>query len=182
MQNSRTRSKHIFTILAIAAFMVGVATPASLLVWQATSPFVALREGSAGTLVSTVVDRSFLPDNTLTRINTSTGTAVVHGVFSGLRGSPLRVVQFNKLTRLRLCIVGAHTTCAPLAGVWAGPLTPTAAAQTAVNFQRYGMTTRNLANCIGLGMLAVLIVALIGVIAHLGCEDADACTGSEAAP
>lgn len=182
MRHSGSNIKRIFVILAAAIFLVGIATPAGLLVWQATSASAALLEGSAGTLVSTTVDHSILIGNTFTRVDTSTGSVVVHGVFSGPHGVPLLIDQFNKRTRLRLCIPGRSAACAPLAGVWAGPLAPTAAARTVVNFQRYGMTSSHLANWLALGVVAVLIVVLIGVPAFLSCDDDDACTQPTVTP
>lgn len=177
MHASDNHTQHIFAALAATAFLIGIVAPIGLFIWQATSPSAALREGAAGTLVSATVDRSVLPDWTLTRVDTSTGSVVVHGVFAGLTGSRLVVAQLNKSQGLHLCLAGTHTGCTELAGTWAGPLIPTAAGRTVVDFQRYGLTPRHLARVLGFGAMTLAIVILLGGLALCGDDDECVDTG-----
>lgn len=176
MKKSRPRTNRIFAVPAVAALLIGVAVPASLLIWQAVSSSVVMLEGSAGTLMSTTIDRSIFPAETLTQVETSIGNVEVHGPFSGVRGSPLVVERLNKAPSLRLCIAGEHATCAQLAGAWASILTPTAAAGNAVDFPYYGLSTENLWTWFGLGVLMLVLVIVVGGITRLarsnvGAED-----------
>lgn len=181
MKKSKSHTLRNFVLLALAAFLVGVATPAGLLAWQVASKTVVMLQGPAGRLVSTRIDRGIFPVDTLTRVDTSTGSVLIQGPYSGIRGSPLVVEKLNKLPAMQLCRAGASMRCAPLAGAWVGTLTPTTASRNAVDFARYGMTTSDLAGCIGMGVLGLAVIALIGLVKLSDCEDEDACTGTEPA-
>lgn len=179
MTCSTTRIRRIYATVTLAVFLIGIAVPGGLLIWQATAPSMVLRAGPAGTLITTTTQHSILVGNTFTRIATSTGSVVVHGVFSGLKGSPLAIEQFNKFTGLRLCLGNNRDDCVRLAGVWAGPLSPTPAARTAIDFQRYGLTASNLTAWLVIGAVCLALAAVIGVIV-LACENDESRTDADA--
>lgn len=81
--HATNRTHHIIIALGLAAFLVGIAAPAGLLVWEAMSPMVIMREGAAGTLLSTHVHPGAWFAATLTRVDTSTGNVMAQGPFSG---------------------------------------------------------------------------------------------------
>lgn len=163
----------IFAWVVLLVVLVGVATPVGLIIWEATSPSAAIQTSDAGAFVSSTSSPGGYFAPTLSSVQTTAGTITVVGTFSALRGSALAVQQMNKVTTLQLCIVEAPSSCAPLAGAWAGPMTPTPEAGHVVAFERYGLATGNLEAWIVFGVLALLIVGLSGIIA-LGDADDEA--------
>lgn len=115
----------IATLLLLVVFLGCIAAPVGLMVWQATHPTTVIAEGAAGRFDSASSSAGGFFGPTLTTVQTSTGTIIVIGTFSALRGNALVVQADNEHDRLRLCTVGTRTVCARVDGDWPGTLMPT---------------------------------------------------------
>lgn len=158
-------------LCALAILLAGIVTPVGLLIWEAASPSAVIAEGSAGTFNAAASSPGGFVVPTLTSVQTSIGSVTVVGTFSALRGSHLVVEEHNKSAALQLCVADAPHVCAPLAGLWAGPMQSTPAAAHTTAFARRGLSTDNLGRWLGFGVLGTLIALL--VVGLAGAADLD---------
>lgn len=175
--NPFPRTAYIAMILFFAALLLGIALPAGLLIWQAATPQSVVRSGDAGQFLSASGANAFLQP-ALTNVETTHGSLIVRGLFSAPRGRALEVVELNDVDGAQLCAVGDLGTCLPLAGTWAGALTPTP--DHTFDFERYGLANSNLWSWVACGILLCLISGLVGlvvVIEHADDRDDDTDAG-----
>ncbi len=87
------------------------------------TPDVVTATAGIGEFVSSTAAQGGFTTPTLTTVQTTTGSVVVTGSFSGARGQ--RLALYRKLkTGLQLCVVRAAGACAPVSGTWPGPFQP----------------------------------------------------------
>lgn len=153
------RAARIARILFFAVLLLGIAPPAALLIWQSVTPKVAVRSADAGQFLSATGSNAFLQP-ALTNIETTHGSLIVNGLFSAPRGRALEVVKLNDRDGTYLCAAGDLDTCLPLAGAWAGTLTPAPNTDRAFDFERYGLADSNLWGWVACGVLACLLSGL----------------------
>lgn len=171
--NPFPRTAYIAMILFFAALLLGIALPAAVLIWQAATPQSVVRGGDAGQFLSASGANAFFQP-ALTNVQTTYGSLIVQGLFSAPRGRALDVVELNDADGVHLCAVGDLDTCLPLAGTWAGALTPTP--NHTFDFERYGLANSDLWGWVGCGFLLCLISGLVGlvvVVEHADDRDDD---------
>ena len=153
----------IYGIVLLLVFLLGIAAPVALLIWQAATTTVAVRSGNAGTFVSATAVQGGFFTSALTTVQTSEGSVTVRGTFSAPRGRALAVEDLNKAGP-HLCAVSDLETCLPLAGQWAGTMTATPEAARTFDFEHHGLSNDNLGRWLMAGVIFTFI-ALVGVAA-----------------
>lgn len=179
--NPFPRTAYIALILFLAALLFGIALPGALLIWQAATPQSVVRSGDAGQFLSASGANGLLQP-ALTNIQTTHGSLIVQGLFSAPRGRALEVAELNDAGGAHLCAVGDLNTCLPLAGTWAGALTPTP--HHTFDFERYGLANSNLWTWVAFGILLCFTFGMVGLVVVVeymdGCDDDDTGAGDEA--
>lgn len=87
------------------------------------TPDVVTATAGVGEFVSSTAAQGGFTTPTLTTVQTTTGSVVVTGSFSGARGQRLALDRKLK-TGLQLCVVETAGACAPVSGTWPGPFHP----------------------------------------------------------
>lgn len=87
------------------------------------TPDVVTATAEIGEFVSSTAAQGGFTTPTLTTVQTTTGSVVVTGSFSGARGQRLALDRKLK-TGLQLCVAGSTQACAPVSGTWPGSLQP----------------------------------------------------------
>lgn len=165
IQRKSAWAERIVMTLVGAILFLGVVVPIGLLIWQGVSPSAVVLRGNAGKFVSATSSPGGLFSPTLTSVQTNEGTVTVTGAFSALLGKTLVVERTNKSAEPRLCMLGAHAICAPLAGPWVGVLNPVPQAERITDFAQHGLATLNLWTWICLGLVATILTFIISVVA-----------------
>lgn len=180
------RLKHGLIVLLILSALIGLAAPAALSIWRSESPTVVLREGDAGSLLSSRVTASFFVAGTVTHLVTSAGDMTIRGAFSGPSGTALVFRQDNKTPGLQVCTTHAPVICAGLVGTWLGSTHAVPVDTSAVDFARYGWTADNLSTWAAFGVLAVGVVVVFGLAVYTAdqddgddCDADDECDGED---
>lgn len=94
----------------------------------------------------------------------------VEGVISAPRGQKLALEVISKIDGQQLCVDGDLQTCIPLASPWLGSLKATPQADTAIDFQRFGLTTSNVDGWFGIG---VMLLFMVFIAASIHCDMVD---------
>lgn len=105
------------------AILLSIIGSSCLWRWQAGTPDVAIRSADVGTFISADSSQGSFFAPTLTNVHTTGASSTVRGTFSAAVGRKLSAEDLNK-PGLRLCVVGARASCAPLAGAWKGAWWP----------------------------------------------------------
>lgn len=120
---TRTGKGRAANIAMALVAIVGLLVPAIIGVIAGVATDTTLRAGNVGTFVSSSTSVGGLFTPTATTVQTSTGSVVVSGSLSALRGQELRVEDRIK-SGLQLCVQTTPATCADVTGQWTGPMQP----------------------------------------------------------
>jgi hypothetical protein len=103
------------TLIAI----IGLVVPLITGVMASATPDALLRVGDAGKFVSSSASSGGLFTPTSTTVQTSTGSIVVSGALSAVRGQGL-LVEDRLKSGVQLCVQTTPATCAFVDGQWTG--------------------------------------------------------------
>lgn len=105
----------------IAIVTIGVLVPLLLLALLGLTPDSKLREGPAGSFISSTTSGGGFLSGPVSTVQTTTGSVAVYGPVSALHGQRLWVEDRLK-SGLALCVDGSPPACTKIAGRWNGPL------------------------------------------------------------
>lgn len=111
-----------YTWLAVMAVLWG--PPCLISLGLAYTPDVVTATADTGEFVSSSAAQGGFFSPALTTVQTTTGSVVVTGSFSGARGQRLTLDRKLK-SGLQLCAVDSAGSCAPVSGTWPGSLQAT---------------------------------------------------------
>ncbi|MBN8734834.1 MAG: hypothetical protein J0H27_01045 [Xanthomonadales bacterium] len=111
-----------YTWLALMAVLWG--PPWLISLGLAYTPDVVTATAGTGEFVSSFAAQGGFFSPALTTVQTTTGSVVVTGSFSGARGQRLVLDQKLK-SGLQLCVTDSAGSCAPVSGTWPGHLQAT---------------------------------------------------------
>lgn len=158
-----TLAQTIVAVTMLLLLLFGILTPIGAMVWQAFSPTGVIARGPVGNFVSASSSPGGFFAPTLTSIQTTSGTIIVVGSFSALRGSALVVEQTNKDDDMRLCVIDAPAICATVSGFWAYKLAPVPEAAQVFDFRKHGLSRDSLWRWLYFGTLAI-VAAFIAIV------------------
>jgi hypothetical protein len=144
----------------VAALILGVVTPAALLIWEGASATAIVLRGDAGAFIASTSSPGGFFSPTMTSVQTTMGSIAVTGAFSAPRGQALTIERTNKQS-LQLCAAGVPASCANIVGTWPGQVPVTLEADGVFDFQRSGLTYDNL----GFWLMVGLFLSFIATIA-----------------
>lgn len=111
-----------YTWLTLMAVLWG--PPWLISLGLAYTPDVVMATADTGEFVSSSAAQGGFFSPALTTVQTTTGSVVVRGSFSGARGQRLALDQKLK-SGLQLCVTDSAGSCAPVSGTWPGRLQAT---------------------------------------------------------
>lgn len=107
----------------VLVFIVGMVVPILLALLMWLTPDATQQIGDGGMFVSASSSAGGFLSPSVTSVQTTDGTIVVYGAFSGLHGQRLRIRDGIK-SGLQLCVEGSAASCADMPGPWTGRLVP----------------------------------------------------------
>ncbi len=152
-----------WTLAAVA--IVGLAVPLILAVALAATADTTLRVGDAGTFNSSATSAGGYLSPAATTVQSSTGSIVVSGPLSAVRGQRLVVVDRLK-SGLHLCVAvanaaGNRRVCAGVSGQWTGNMHPVEHPPQAFGWLAVHVGAEGLAYWLFWGLVSLAVAGLI---------------------
>lgn len=113
------KKRNAFLSIVLASFL----PPILIMVLLVSSPDAITRQAPAGEFISASAAPGGWGATNLTTIQTTAGTLIVQGIFSGRRGEPL-LVRDSTRNGLEVCLAREVRNCVALSGSYIGYLQP----------------------------------------------------------
>lgn len=143
----------------ILVFIVGVIVPIILTLLMWLTPDTTRQTGDGGMFVSASTSAGGFLSLPVTSIQTSNGTIVVVGAFSGMRGQRLRIRDGIK-SGLQLCVEESTASCSDMAGLWTGRLVPVPYRRGITDWIPLYIGARALSLWLLIGFFATIVVGI----------------------